>query len=117
MNTQQDSLERLCIHLWKYRKGDVTVLLIGVLFGAYFDWDLVEISVFLIFLWSLIGPLSSRILAAPALFFLSATPLLLALGKEDQAEQFAVYAYYFLVMAVIRAVAELHLEKEKVVNQ
>jgi hypothetical protein len=30
---------------------------------------------------------------------------------EDQAEIYAVYAYYFLVMAVIRGIVEIRTEK------
>jgi len=107
----KNTFEDWCLALWKERKQDVFILLFGVLFGAFFEWDLVEIFIFLIFIWSLLGPLPSRVLAVPALFFLSATPLLLVFNREDQAELFAVYAYYFLVMAVIRAIFELRSEE------
>jgi len=107
----KDDFEQWCVRLWRTRRTDVYILLFGAAFGALFDWDIVEIGIFLLFLWSIIGPLSSRSLAAPALVFLSATPLLLAFGREEQAEAFAVYAYYFLVMAVIRAMVELAQER------
>jgi len=104
------SLEDVFADLWRTRRTDSLIMIGGVLFGAYFEWDLVDIFVFLVFLWSILGPIPSRVLAAPALFFLSATPVLLAMGRDDQAESFAVYAYYFLAMAVIRGIVELRSE-------
>jgi hypothetical protein len=108
----KDEFEQWCVRLWKERRSDALILLGGAVLGAFFEWNLVEIFLFLVFLWSILGPLSSRSLAVPALVFLSATPLLLMFEREDQAETFAVYAYYFLVMAVIRAMMELREEGE-----
>jgi len=105
------SLETVFADLWKERRADTLILVGGVLFGAYFGWDIAEIFVFLVFLWSILGPVPSRLLAAPALLFLAATPVLIALGREEQAETFAVYAYYFLAMAVIRGIVELREDR------
>ncbi|NCU41938.1 MAG: hypothetical protein EOM19_04430 [Candidatus Moranbacteria bacterium] len=105
-----DAIEESFLYLWKERRLDILILFFGIFIGAFFEWNIVEIFIFVIFLWSILGPLSSRILAIPALFFLSATPILLMLSREEQAETFAVYAYYFLVMAVIRALWELRNE-------
>lgn len=112
-----DFVEENFLYLWRERRVDLVVLFLGVLLGAFFQWNIVEIFIFVIFLWSIVGPLSSRVLAVPALFFLSATPLLLILDREDQAETFAVYAYYFLVMAVIRAIVELRKENKNVLEK
>jgi hypothetical protein len=89
------------------RKLDAGFLLAGILLGVFFNWNIVEIAIFLVFIWSIIGPIQSRYLAWPALFFLSFTPVLLAIGREEQAETYAIYAYYFLVMAVIRGIIEI----------
>ena len=107
-------IEQTFIGLWKDRRTDVLILVAGVLLGGYFGWDLAEIVVFLVFLWSILGPIPSRLLAAPALLFLAATPVLIALDRADEAESFAVYAYYFLAMAVIRGVVELRGKDESV---
>lgn len=112
-NEPISEIERVFVSLWKTRKVDAFIFIAGICVGAFFEWDLVETFVFLVFLWSLLGGLSSRILAIPALAFLSATPILLIFNREDQAEQYAVYAYYFLVMAVIRAVFELREDEKK----
>lgn len=93
------------------RKLDAGFLLVGILLGVFFNWNIVEIAIFLVFIWSIIGPIQSRYLALPALFFLSFTPVLLAIGRKEQAEIYAIYAYYFLVMAVIRGIIEVRNNK------
>ncbi|QQS61217.1 MAG: hypothetical protein IPN70_05020 [Candidatus Moraniibacteriota bacterium] len=105
-------IESWFVSLWKEKKLHAIFMILGVIMGAFFQWDLVEIFIFFIFLWSIMEKVPSRMLAIPALIFLCATPLLLVFEREDQAEAYAVYAYYFLVMAVIRAVSELR-EDEK----
>jgi hypothetical protein len=107
------SLETVFADLWRNRRTDAVILIAGVLLGAFFDWNIVEICIFLVFLWSILGPIPSRVLAVPALFFLSATPVLIALEREEQAETFAVYAYYFLAMAVIRGIVELRSDRDE----
>lgn len=89
------------------RKVDVGFVLAGIILGTVLNWDVIEIIFFAVFIWSIVGPIASRYLAIPALFFLSFTPILLALDREARAEEFAVYAYYFLVMAVIRGIIEV----------
>ncbi len=101
------SLETVFADLWHHRRTDALILVAGTLLGAYFGWDVVEIFIFLVFLWSILGPVPSRLLAVPALFFLSATPVLIAFDRSETAETYAVYAYYFLAMAVIRGIVEL----------
>lgn len=92
------------------RKYDVAFMIAGVFLGIWFNWTTVEILIFLVFLWSILGPIASRFLALPALFFLVTVPVLLTLKRDERAEEFAVYAYYFLVMAVIRAIIEVRNE-------
>lgn len=89
------------------RKVDVGFLFAGIVFGTLLNWDVIEIIFFAVFIWSIVGPIASRYLALPALFFLAFTPILLVLDREARAEEFAIYAYYFLVMAVIRGLIEL----------
>jgi len=94
------------------RKTDLAFLLVAVLLGIYFDWGMPEIIIFAIFIGIIIHPISSRYLAWPALFFLSVTPFLLMLDRENRAEEFAIYAYYFLAMAVIRGIIETRQAQE-----
>ena len=95
------------------RKYDVACMVAGAFLGIWFDWTTVEILIFLVFLWSILGPITSRFLAIPALFFLVTVPVLLTLKRDDRAEEFAIYAYYFLVMAVIRAIIEVRKEEKE----
>lgn len=97
---------------FKYRKLDIVMLIAGAILGVIFGWSVLEIIIFLVFLWSFLGPISSRILIFPAIFFLAFTPFLLILKFNERAEEFSVYAYYFLVMAVIRGIIEVRKEKK-----
>lgn len=97
---------------WDIRdRIDVAMLFAAVLLGIFFDWGIPEVIIFAIFVGIILRPISSRYLALPALFFLSFTPILLVLDREKRAEEFAVYAYYFLVMAVIRGIIEVRSEE------
>lgn len=94
----------------KNRKKDIFFVGAAFLLGILFEWHIVQITIFVIFVWSIIGPIASRYLAWPSLFFLLLTPGLMALGRREQAEEFAIYAYYFLVMTVIRGIIEIRSE-------
>lgn len=108
-NDKRFDVEAFVMH----RRVDIAILLAGVFLGIFLDWSVVEIAFFLVFIWSILGPISSRLLAFPALFFLLLTPALLVLDREARAEEFAVYAYYFLVMTVIRGIIEVRAEKDE----
>jgi len=100
------------VGILRKRKKEAIFVIAGMLLGIFLDWTMIEVAIFAIFIWSVLGPIQSRFLAVPALFFLALTPILLALGREARAEEFTVYAYYFLVMAVIRGIIEVR-EDEK----
>lgn len=95
------------------RKFDIFLLTIGAAIGVFFNWTIVEIGIFLVFLWSFLGPLSSRFLMGCALFFLPFMPVFLLLKKPERAEEFSVYMYYFLMMAVIQGIIEIRGEKKE----
>jgi hypothetical protein len=88
-------------------------LFLGLLLGIYLDWTTVEIIIFLIFLWSILGPIASRFLVVPALILFSLVPPLLYLKREERAEEFAIYGYYFLVMLIIQVIIEFKKEKSR----
>ena len=108
---QPSSLETQLGSFIKKRKLDLLLLLLGTMLGVYFDWTIMEIAIFLIFIWSLVGPISSQILAGAALFFLIFVPFFRLLLRPERAEEFAIYAYFFLVMAVLQAVIEIRKEQ------
>lgn len=107
-----DKLEMVLKNLVIQRKIDLIIIGVGILLGIFFDWSMMEIIIFSIFIWAIIGPIPSRLLVGPALFFLVFTPVLLMSKREERAEEFAIYAYYFLVMAVITGVIEARKEEE-----
>ena len=87
------------------------LLLLGAILGIYFDWNIIEILIFLVFLWSIFRTIPSRYLAGVALCFLILVPIFLSLDRDERAEEFSIYAYYFFVMAVIRGIIEIRSEK------
>lgn len=113
MGNEREQIDEMMVakRFFHERKKDALFLIASVFLGVFLEWDIVEIAIFSLLVWSIIGPISMNILAAIALFFLSIVPFLLVLSREDQAEQYAVYAYYFLVMTVVRGIAELKTEE------
>lgn len=93
------------------RNLHIAIVFVALALGIYLDWSIAEVFIFGVFIWSILEYIPSRFLAIPALFFLSATPFLLILERKDRAEEFAIYAYYFLVMAVIMGVREVRNEE------
>ena len=93
-------------------KNAVDILFIGIVvtMGLFLDWKVTEIVVFSLFIWIILNPISSRYLAAVAIFFLILTPISLVSGKIIIADQLAVHAYYFLIMTVMMGVYELRKE-------
>ncbi len=104
--------ERRLRHFLEERKIDILFLVAGAALGITFDWTIVEIVIFLCFLWSFLGPISSRLLAGFSIFFFLFVPVFLIFDRMDRAEEFSIYTYYFLVMAVIRAIIEVRSEEK-----
>ena len=90
---------------------NVLVYCLTIGMGIYFDWKVMEIIISLVFISIILRPVSSKLLAFPAILFLILTLILLFLKKDYQAEQMAVYAYYFLVMSAIMGIYETRTKK------
>lgn len=88
-------------------------ILTAIILGIFLDWKNMEVIIFAIFIGIIIKPISSRYLAAPALFFLIFIPFLLIFDKEDRAEEFAIYVYYFLIMSVFMGIYEVIKNNKK----
>ncbi|MFA6047638.1 MAG: hypothetical protein WCV59_00850 [Parcubacteria group bacterium] len=95
------------------KRVDAFFTFMAVFTGIYFGWNMPEIVIFGVFVWSVMNPIPSRYLAILALCFLSITPFFLIFGRSGIAEQSAVYAYYFLAMTVIMGVYELKKEDKQ----
>ena len=107
MQNEEDKFKEIIIK----NKVDVSLLIGAMLLGIFLDWGNIEIIIFTIFIGSILRPIASKYFAIPALFFLSITPFLLILKREERAEEFAVYAYYFLVMAVLMGIYEIRRDE------
>ena len=107
----EEKIERFNIKDALNRKNiDIGIVILSFVMGIYLGWDTINAVIFAIFIWIIINPIPSRYLAYPALLFLSITPFLLILDKKDKAEEFAIYAYYFLAMTVIMGIYEIRKE-------
>lgn len=90
---------------------DYGLIAFSLLLGFYLKWDMQNVLVFSFVIWIILNPISSQLLAKWALISLLFVPLLLTMRRENRAEQFAVLAYYFLVLAVITAIIEFKKEQ------
>jgi len=92
---------------------DYGLVTFSLILGFYLRWDMQNIFVFSFVIWIILNPISSRVLARVALFFLIFVPLLLVMRRDDRAEQFAILSYYFLVLTAIMAITEFKKEQAK----
>lgn len=97
----------------KMKALNISLFLVALGMGIYFQWGIINTLIFMIFIGIILRPVSSRIMAFPALFFLVLTPLALILKQDLLAENFAIYAYYFLIMAVIMGIREVRRDESK----
>ncbi len=101
------------IEVWEIKKItskkilNICIFLAGLGMGVYFRWGIMNTFIFCIFIGIILKPVSSRILVFPALFFLILAPFALIFKKDIIAENFAIYAYYFLIMATIMGIYEI----------
>ena len=92
---------------------NICIFLLALGMGIYFQWGIIETLIFLIFIGIILRPVSSRIMAVPALFFLVLTPFALILKQDVIAENLAIYAYYFLILATIMGIYEVRQNKDE----
>lgn len=90
---------------------NIFLFIVGLAMGIYFQWGIMNTLIFMIFIGIILRPVSSRIMAFPALFFLVLTPFALISKQDILAENFAIYAYYFLIMAVIMGIREVRRDE------
>jgi len=93
---------------------DYFLVVFSLLLGFYLKWDILNVIIFSFIIWIILNPISSRILARMSLCGLVFVPLLLIFHRDDIAEQFAVFSYYFLVLTLIAMIIEF---KKKQANK
>lgn len=92
---------------------DYGLIAFSLLLGFYLRWNMQNVFVFSFVIWIILNPISSKLLARAALYFLVFVPLLLIMRRDDRAEQFAILAYYFLILTVIMAIVEFKKEQKR----
>lgn len=92
---------------------DVAFIAAVIAMGIFLNWKIMEIITFAFFIWIILHPIPSSYPAAAVIFFLVLTPIFLVSKKDVLADQFAIYAYYFLVMTVIMGIYEVRKEKSE----
>lgn len=90
---------------------DYCLVVFSLLLGFYLRWDSGNIALFTFVIFIILNPISSQVLAKIALFFLFFMPMLLIIGRDTRAEQFATFAYIFLVLTAITALVEHKSER------
>jgi len=88
------------------RHFDYVIIAFAAIFGFYFNWRTQNVLMFSFVIWAILNPISSRFFARVALCFLIFVPLLLVVHRSDQAEQLAIFAYYFLILTAITTIFE-----------
>lgn len=91
---------------------DTIFLLIAITIGIYYQWSLLNLAFFVFVVWLLLNSLKVQSLAKIALFFLILVPISLFLSKDNYAEQFGLFAYYFLILTVIGAIIEIKASQD-----
>lgn len=82
----------------------IVILAAGLI---YFKADLVSTVIAFYFLLSILFSLKSRYSFYLGLFFLVLTALVQIMGNERVAENYAVYAFYFLVIGTTTTIIEV----------
>lgn len=93
--------------------ANIILLALSAWMGIHFGWKLFDICFFVLFIGIVLYPLPSRFFTLSAIALLVAVPFLIMFDKKDIAQQTAIYAYYFLVFAVMMAIYEIWVQKKE----
>lgn len=77
-----------------------------LLLKYYFDTEVSYIVIAIYFMVSVLFSIESKFSFGIALFFLASVPIFLSLGYEGSAENYAVFAYFFLTIGTALALIE-----------
>lgn len=111
--TREKSREFLSLLTMRQRIINIVFLFIALAMGIHLKLTVWDILTLLIFTGVILNPVSSKIIAIPALFLLIFSPLALIFKKIYLSEQLAIYAYYFLILAVIMGIYELKKDSQQ----
>ena len=85
---------------------DYAIITLSLLLSFYLKWEMQSVIEFSFVIWLILKPIPSKLLSKIALCFLAFVPFFLIVHRADRAEQFAIFAYYFLVLTIIMVVIE-----------
>lgn len=91
----------------------ITIMAAILGFALYKGIDIINFLILVYGLASVLFVMEGRISAAIALAFLILTPIFLIIGNSISAEKMAVFAYYFLVIAIFTQIREYSRENSK----
>lgn len=89
------------------RNKSIFFLALAIALGIYLDFKLIEVLIFVIFIWTILNPVAIRYLIIPAFGLLMLAAVFLIFDQRIQAEQAAVYAFYFLIMVAFMGIHEI----------
>lgn len=95
----KENLFKICL--------EAALLLFSFFMGFYFQWEISNFIFFILFVFLILHPISSRFFAVGAIFFLITTAVLLIMKKDDLAEITAIWVYYFMIFIAVASFSEL----------
>jgi len=85
---------------------DYGIVTFSLILGFYLKWDIQNILFFSFFIWIIINPISSRLLARFVIYLLLLVLFLSIMHRYAQAEVIAIFAYYLLIIMAITAIGQ-----------
>lgn len=110
MSSNQISIKEI----FQKNKPEIVFLVIGLALGVYLNWETAAIIFFLVLIHVILHPISSRIFSALGVLSLVIMAFMLFWERESRAEEFAIYSFYFLFLAILMAIFEIRKDKSKV---
>jgi hypothetical protein len=101
---------------WRHAAGHLVravIVIAGAIFFLSLNIDLPERLIGIYFVASLVYAIDSQRTFLVALIFLVMVAIWSALGQNVPAENYAIYAFYFLVIGLVSALRELVVHKPK----
>ncbi len=92
--------------LKEYPVADAVVASLAVILGVYLDWPVATALIFGVFIWVMLRPVATELLAKASLAALGGVALLLLAGRDDRAETMAAISYYLLAITVVVLIRE-----------
>lgn len=78
----------------------------SIILGFYLSWDIINVAMFAAAIYLILNPLSGKLLAKTAMFFLLLTVLLLAANRGSVAGETTLLVYWALIMSAIMSAGE-----------